>query len=108
MMLDESREIINDVLEGIVAIASPSTAMRGDPSLTPRDFAEQRQLPQRTVRRPFSSHFAIQKHKLGSATNRLMVDDDQVSCLLYVRRDFSCPCVCLEMHRDGCVTCMRK
>lgn len=40
MTLDESQEIINDVLEGIVAIASPSTTTRGDPSLTPRDFAE--------------------------------------------------------------------
>lgn len=99
MMLDESREIINDVLEGIVAIASPSTATRDhDPSFTPRDFAEQRQLPQRTVRRPFNSHFAIQKHKLGSATNRLMVDDEQVSCLPYVRRDFFFP-------REKCKYC---
>jgi len=88
-MLDESREIINDVLEGIVAIASPSTTTRDDPSLTPRDFAEQRQLPQRTVRRPFSSHFAIQKHKRGSPTNRLMVDDEQVSCLRCMCRDSS-------------------
>lgn len=35
MMLDEGQEIINDVLEGIVAIAPPSTTTRDDPSLLP-------------------------------------------------------------------------